>query len=342
MSIILAGMADVYAACGGRPKTVGGEQVWWFGWNPSTAEQTAQVTRAFRADEDAPQVKGDRVCLWKFPQMVNGGKHIPYNWQLTGSCVNGGANNALSVSHAVWLLRLGRAAAWNIPFTLPAYGYSRFKAFGDNTPGEGSTGDAMAQALRDFGYTQYNQAGITLPKINIYTNAYCYTAAVEMQYSAARNCPADVKAACTGHKLEFVKVTNLTEAETEIRRCRPLTVAGNWGSTMRMQYKGTGERRVLFGEYAASWEHQQSVLGLWMHPDFGRLWYVLNQWFQLVNGVAVPVHGAPGTDEPPGGYWVDDSMLQHQFNYRFGEVRSFVRTDNPFVNGDAMLSVVAV
>lgn len=331
---------DVFADCGGQPRMKGGERVWWFGWNPSDPTMTAAVTSPFDADEDVPLMKGDRVCLWKFRQIVNGGEHGSYSWQTTGSCVSAGSENAMSVLQAYRILRVGKAGVWKRPFTLAAYGYGRKMAFNDDTPGEGSTGDAQAQALRDFGFCDADADITGLPKATQYKVAHMYSKTDELKFSAARNCPPAVKDACKAHRLKFTKITSIDQLETEIRRGRPATVAGNWGSRMQMRYRGTGKNRVLFGDHASSWEHQQSLIGLHIHPEFGRLWYIMNQWYMLSGGVAVPVHGAPATDEPPGGYWVDDSMIQHQLSYRFGEIRTYADLDNPFTAG--LLGVLGV
>lgn len=332
---------DLMAMCGGRPKMNGGEKVWWFGMNPSDPKHTDEIAVPFDPSPAIPEVKGARVCLWKFPQQLNGGKHIPYNWQLTGSCVNGGGNNALSVADAIQVIREGEAGSWHIPWTLTSYGGGRKMAFNDDSEGEGSTGDAMAMALRDIGYTSIEEAaaiqGVPTPKL--FDSAYCYTAQDELRFSAYHNSSQALRDACKKHNITFTKLTSLDECERSIRRCEPFTIAGNWGSRMRMQYKGTGPERVLFGDYASSWEHQQSVHAVWLHPSFGRLWYVMNQWYQVVNGIALPVHGAPANDEPPGGYWVDDSMIQHQLNYRYGELRGY-RGGQPFTDGQ--LSLLAV
>jgi hypothetical protein len=198
----------------------------------------------------------------------------------------------------------------------------------------------MALALQGLGYTAFDASISGLPSPKLYDNAYCYTKQIELQFSASRGCPQEVKDACAKHKITFEKLTTLDQCELSIRRCNPFTIAGNWGSRMQMRYRGTGENRVLFGDYADSWEHQQSCLGLWMHPEFGRLWFIMNQWYYVdSNGIAVPVHGLAGTDEPQGGYWVDDSMLQHQLDYRWGELRAYV---NDVAFDDGTLTTLAV
>lgn len=312
---------DIFAACGGRPVTRGGERGWWFGFNPSEPAQTDAATVSFK---DEPLARTDpRVLLTDYAKTVYG-KHPPYNWQRTGSCVNGGAWNALLTRNAVDACVGNDPQPFAFPFTLPAYGLSRFIAFGRDDQGEGSTGDAMAQALRDLGSTQYDLrelAGV-IPKPTLYDCAFTYTDQEELLYSRKSGCPAAVTPFLGGHKIEFVKVTTIEQAEAEIRKLRPITIAGNWGSRMTMSYKGTGANRVLFGSLEDRWEHQMSVQGVWHHPEFGRLWNIMQQWYFLSGGVCKPVHGMPANDEAPGTFWVDDSMILHQLNYRWGELRS--------------------
>lgn len=314
-------VTQIIADCGGSPFTRGGAGGLWFGLRPNREEDTAAVCRAFDAGEPL-LFKSDRVVLPLMAKRANGGRYPRYSWQLTGSCVNSGMNNALITRIGVERCLEPAPEVFATPFTLPAYAYSRWLAYGDDTEGEGSSGDAIARAIKILGSCQSDKSGVPLPKPNLYENAYTYTKQIELQFSAWHNISAEVRSACAPHTAEYVQVTTADQAESEIRKGRPLTWAGNWGSAMQMSYRGSGANRHLFGPYADHWEHQQSVHGVWHNPEFGRLWLVLNNWYMLKGGVAVPVHGAPASDEPPGSYWVDDSAMNHQLNYRFGAVRA--------------------
>jgi hypothetical protein len=314
----------VFAACGGRPVTRGGERGWWFGSNPSKPDTTSRVVKAFDASEPLI-LTGPKVILTDYAKLLFG-KHPPYSWQQTGSCVNSGAWNTLVTRHAIDAAVGPDPLPFALPFTLPAYGLSRKLAFGRDDEGEGSSGDEMAQALQQLGSTQYDLkelAGV-LPVAKVYDIALTYTAEVEMRYSAAHNCPAAVADQCKRHTIEYVKITSLDEAESELRKLRPFTIAGNWGSRMQMQYRGTGANRVLFGDYADSWEHQMSCHGVAQHPELGRLWLIMQNWYMIQGSQCLPVHGEPGefADVPRGTFWVQDEMIQHQLSYRWGELRS--------------------
>lgn len=324
MTLSDSDLETIIADCGGRPKTEGGEPGLWFGFNPSRPEDTEAATVPHDPAEDVTPLAGDRVLLSRFARIANGGTLPPFNWQLTGSCVHGGYSNANTIRIAVERCLTPTAEVFAQPFCLHQYGYSRYLAFGDTTPGEGSTGDAIARAGKELGKLQWGQPGLTLPAPKVYTSAYCYTKDVEFQYSAWPKVPQAVKDAAKTeqHTIDYVRVTTLDEAEAELRRGRPLTFAGNFGSTMQMGYKGTGANRVLYGPHASRWEHQQCCLGVWRNPELGRIWCILNQWYYVVGGEAVSVHGEPAGDEPPGSYWIDDKSFQSQLSYRFGEVRA--------------------
>lgn len=315
---------ELLAMNGGKPLIKGGERVLWFGSNPSDAQHTEQATEEFDPAEKLVRTD-DRVLLTDYPKMANGGVHPAYNWQQTGSCVHGGAFNAVVVRTGIDACVGVDPVPFTLPFMLPAYALSRKLAFGRDSEGEGSSGDAMAVALAELGSTEWDDPAVAaqIARPKVYDIASTYTAQEEMRWSRYGYCPEPVKAASKAHTIRYVKVTTIEQAEAELRKLRPITIAGNWGSTMgAMRFKGTGANRVLIGEHTSSWEHQQSLLGVWRHPELGRLWLVLNQWYYLDGGTLKPVHGGPATDEPAGSYWVTDQMVSHQLNYRWGELRS--------------------
>ncbi len=312
---------EILANNGGMPRISGGQRILWFGMNPSDPVHTQEIADAFDPNDPIVPLTGDRIILPKYAGLVNGGKYPAYSWQLSGSCVNSGAQNAMITLEGIIRAIRDAAGVFIRPWTLTAYGYSRKIGFNDDTTGEGSTGDAMAIALRDVGTCEFDKT--FLPAAVEAPIAFHYTKNQELYYSAAHNSSQEIVSACKSHKIKFIKIETLDQAETEIRRARPFTIAGNWGSRMQMIYKGTGANRILYGDYQDTWEHQMSCHGVWKHPDFGRLWLIFQNWYMSQGGVIVPVHGQPATDEPPGTFWVDDSMIQHQLNYRFGELRSF-------------------
>lgn len=306
-----------------------------FGFIRSGPDDAKGLLFAHDVNEDVPELKGDKVFLWDFIRSVNGGKLPPYNWQLSGSCVNGGAQNALITLQGVEIACLPQPEVFKLPFTLCAYGASR-AAIGSTDEGEGSSGDAMAKALASVGTVPLDTVA---EQPHICGPALVYDRAVEFKYSSIRNHPAELKEACKKHTLTYGIVKTADEGERELRRGRPLTFAGDWGGLMECEYKG--EPRVLMSRHADSWSHQQSVTGFWNHPTLGRIFYVQNQWYnpgpdmevewqkmrrgQVVKriikaGTAISQHGEPANGEPQGGYWI--TAKDFEFQASTGEVRS--------------------
>lgn len=315
----------VLSSVGGRPVMMGGATEWNFGLIPSDPVMTAQVTTPFDAGEEVPEITGDKVFLWEYARLANGGKLPPFSYQLTGSCVKSGAENAAIVRCAVECVTLAAPEVFIAPSTLAAYGYSRH-LLGMESEGEGSSGDQMAQALRIIGANP--QTDPLLPRPNVTESAFYYTKAIELQYSSWRKVPQAVKDAAKPFTFKFGVVSTTEAAKKELRRGRPLTWAGNWGGRMECGYKGTGENRVLWnGGRSDTWNHQQSCLGFWEnHPDLGTIYYIQNNWFykRTSGGELISVHGAPANGEPPGGYWISEADMQYQLLYRWGEVRSLM------------------
>jgi hypothetical protein len=284
-------------------------------------------------EPDIPEIPGDYVALWEFERSVCG-KLLPNNWQFTGSCVNGGGYNALKARIGVEIANLGQPESYKLPFTLIAYGQSRYMAFRDTSEGEGSSGDAMAKALQSVGVVDVDDPGV--PRPVICGPAICYDRATELKFSSIRNHPPEVLERCKKHTLSYVEVTSADQGVKELRRGRPMTFAGNWGGVMKCPVKGTPA--VLLMPHSDEWNHQQSVHAFWFHPTLGLIFYVLNNWYrpgpdmkvemtrngQIIRvtqaGTAISSHGESLNGEPPGGYWI----LAKDFEYqcRTGEVRS--------------------
>ncbi len=304
-----------------------------FGFYPSKGE-LGPALLSFSASEDVPEIRGEKVFLWEYLKSVNGGVNPPFNWQLTGSCVNGGAQNALQVLMGIEMACLPQPEVFQIPFTLMSYGISRYKSFGDASEGDGSTGDGMAKALRDDGTVPITDPEV--PKPHLCGPALVYDQSVEFRWSSVRNHPAGVKERAKAHRLDYIEVRSVDELEKELRRGRPCTFAGVWGGMMRCRLEGSPQ--VLMNRRATEWSHQQSVLGVWQHPTLGRIFYILNQWYMpgrdmevqtsrdgsvvriIKAGTAISVHGETTQGEPPGGYWISERDADYQC--RTGEVRS--------------------
>lgn len=359
-------IVDYHLLCGGtryKSGEIGGAID--FGWRPSPPAlleaavpgkdgKPRKLFEPVRADEDVPSVEGDRVFLWEWVRaacanlsktnptlaatlgIYNG--LPPMNWQFSGSCVNGGMFNALVTRLLVEIATLAQAEAVMFPFTLLAYGQSRYDAFGDTSEGDGSLGDAIAAALARIGAPPITAPG--LPKPVHCGPATCYDRREEFRWSSVRNHPEAVKNAAKPYTITYGIVRNADEAEAELRRLRPLTWAGDWGGQNTGVVNSDG---LLVMPRRETWNHQQSALGF-IRIRGKRWWRIQNQWWQLGRdmeaewvrvsggqaisritkpGVAVPMHGAnpdAGFAGPEGGYYVDDDAMNYQCKY--GEVRS--------------------
>jgi hypothetical protein len=105
------------------------------------------------------------------------------------------------------------------------------------------------------------------------------------------------------------------------------TTASDWGGIMgAAPVKGDGNNRVLLMPRNERWNHQQSVLGYWFHPEFDLLFAIGNQWGYL--------HG-PDPDRtvdentpppaPPGVYWIE----RKNFEYMIGDRETFFFSGMP-------------
>jgi len=332
---------DILEMIGGKRRYTGMDSYINFGYNPigdrSKAEEEAVAKfmmsphiQEFDPSEDIQEIQGDEVKLWRYERQANGGRLQPRSYQLTGSCVNSGAQNASSGQIAIEKLMCSRPESIFMPFTLLAYGQSR-AALGDNSPGEGSSGAQMAMEMAEIGLADTALPGLPKPTIlDVDGSQYkdqviVYSKQVELQFSAARNHKPEWLADAAKSKLKYTRIRSADEAIVELRRGRHITWAGDWGGKMQMDYSGTP--RVLFcPRRYDTWGHQESSSGYWRHPDLGEIFNICNNWFQQTSsGLCIPVHGMSADDSPSGSYWIPKKEFDYQC--RTGEVCSVYSVD---------------
>lgn len=333
---------DDVAMCGGKTIAQGDGSVAsrWFGWAKS--EPGTVALQPVSSTDGMPQIEGPMVFLWEFLRSACGGKLPPFRWQFTGCCVESGYFNAIQTLIGVELACSSQPESYARPFALYSYGRSRFEGFGDSSEGEGSFGDAMAKSGADDGIPTYGQHP-AIPEGVECGPALCYSRRDELFWSGTRNHPADFASVSRKHVAGYVEPKSLDDAEALLRRGVPMTWAGTWGGQTSGVVRGS-KYPVLFMPRRETWAHQQAVLGVWIHPELGRLWFVQNNWFRpgtcVVNyvrvgpytytdsiktpGIAEPMHGhhpeiAGINPFPVGGYWIDDNSMA--FQIRNGEVR---------------------
>lgn len=255
------------------------------------------------------------------------------------NCVQGGFFNALVNRIGVEIALGGQAEVFDLPFTLFSYGVSRWMAYRDKSPGEGSAGSAIVAAAEAEGIPSFNDPDAPKPSILRSIDGrfliHVYTRAQELQFSGISGHPAGMKERVRPVKLKYIRCRSADAALIEMQRGRPLTWAGTWGGLNRPPVAG-GNRgpKVLLNRHASSWSHQESCSIVWDHPDLRRIWNINNQWFgpgpdseaeyirtfrgSMISritkaGSVVSVHGDPVDPYSPlGSFYVSDADMNWQ------------------------------
>ncbi len=303
---------------GSSVRSTGGETIIDAGFQMSEPEEWDNVLTADDND-DQILIQGPYVNLYEYAKAANRGNMVPLNWQLTGSCVNGGAQTAATIRAGVEICLLPNPERFAIPFTLMAYGQSRYDAYRDTTRGSGSSGAYMAKCLESVGMLPIDDP--RLPKPTITGPALVYTKNVELDFSSIKYHPAELRTDAKQFNMKWGAVRNSNEAMSEIRKGRPLTWAGNWGG----QDYPRPEQGYLKMRRASTWNHQQSVVAFKEDTPWGLMFLVVNQWYYMVNGVGHAMHKPRSGfefqfGEPEGSYWIMPADMDYQC--RTGEVRS--------------------
>lgn len=277
---------------------------WMFGWIPPAFRSDKQHAADARAKAEMPKFytpprkKEPKQALlfelWKAPQVVEAnGRPFTGIFQKTGSCVGAGGGtcwNTLSFNEAV---RLGDPEIPKFIYWLLPYGRSRFY-LGDRSPGEGSTGSTFAKAAREDGAVPYDTSGLPQPKED--DGMLTWGSSVEMAWS-------DGDAAQTMNLLpssrkHLVKTTAQCQSANDVKAALqngyPCTAASMYAHDGG---KVQGTPPVLLGTRKGSWSHQMSIIAWMLHPQFGDLFYLMNQW-------GASAHGTCPTGAPRGGVWI--------------------------------------
>lgn len=322
-----------------------GESIRHGGWFPTPFGCQPSNVFEYTTQGDPTLITAPEVFLWEAIYQVLNGKYPPWNWQLTGSCVNGGYNNMLKVLMGIEIVNLPQPEVYLEPFTLHTYGLSRYLGFGATREGEGSFGLAMAQAGNEGGVIPIDDPEVDKP--SICGPAVVYDAPIELKWSSVNNCPPGVKARSKKYSVKYIRCRTEDQVIEHLRRKHPLTWAGDWGGQSSAITKGSSFP-ILFMPRRETWNHQQSCLGAWLpHPELGNLYYIQNQWWHpgttryelrgrsiwriTTPGEARPMHGEHPTiswTRPPfprGGYWVDSQAMRYQCET--GEVCAMVLFD---------------
>lgn len=277
-----------------------------FGWiDPK--HRTPEMKRAHgEAMEKMPAFKllGDyterqgRFALWHLAKLANGGEHLRYVWQVTGSCVGAGGYNCLQTKLQVDRL-LGKPMLDVEHWWLWTYGQSRFHA-GLNGPGEGSFGSAYARAVVEDGVWSKDDLP-DAPALGEKDGWLQVDRKVELEWSDGRK--KRVEPYIGAGRRHPLKSTVPIKTVDELKACiqgglSPASVASMFGcKTVRRQ----GENQpVNMAVWDDNWAHQTWFDEAWDHPELGLIFRWGNNWGPTMGGLAPP----PTQGEPAGGVYL--------------------------------------
>jgi hypothetical protein len=300
----------------GGPEPIGPDDTLQSGWVPHEDRTAAQNAYHDRVVAESPRFAfaplaepqpGDKTCLWDIAKKVLG-KPFPAYYQITGSCVGNGGGKAIRYCALTDIYVRGDAERFSAEFYPFTYGRSRLRG-GMRNRGEGSFGSSFAEAAREDGVPWWDMEG--LPRPSNPEKDWSYGRSVELEWSDgdARPC-VDWLEKAKAHRFETAPVKSADEVREAIRSYQPVTIASNWGGSMRCPVQG--EPGVLLNARRTTWMHQMMISGWWWHPTLGEIFYVENSWSE-------DAHGTCPSGAPKGGFWV-----------RKGEVDYITRQDDSF------------
>lgn len=277
------------------------------GWIPPSWRTPAQLAlceqvegvglvQPFRLIGDYREEQG-RFPLWQLAEKVLGGR-LPYNWQVTGSCVGAGGGNAAKTRQAVEIA-LGDPERYEEIFWLFTYGQSRYHA-GLGGKGEGSFGHAWAKAAAEDGTFTFEEAKIAL--FPLVQGWYQTGRGTELEWSDGKAKRVEPWVSL-GRKHPFkslVRIRTVEELKGAIAGAKsPCTIASMFGTrTIRKE----GNPAVQVAKWDDQWAHQMYIDEWWDHPDLGGIARIGNNW-------GPGAHPGPTQGEPPGGFYVTASTL---------------------------------
>jgi hypothetical protein len=271
------------------------------------------------AYHDDNQVLLTRV--WKHAEVK---AMLGFEWsgthQFSGSCVWAGAQNVACTTHFIDVIERGEAERLYVPFGLLAYGRSRFY-MGDRGPGEGSLGGTMAKASLDDGWLDARTEG--LPPFRE-GDGVEWGRSAEMSWSDG-DARQTLDLLPESRKRLFKTVARLRTAD-DVREA----IKSRFAATCASMYahdggKVQGTPACLLARRSGSWAHQMSLTAWWLHPQFGELFWLPNQWGKRAHGICP-------TGMPPGGVWItaaDVNWICRDEVYAFSAYEGFPAPSKP-------------
>lgn len=242
-----------------------------------------------------------RYPLWRANVAVRG-KHLDYVWQQTGSCVGAAGDNCARTAMNVEIALKGEFEEYRPTWWLYAYGRSRHLG-GIRGRGEGSFGSAWAQAATTDGILEMDPAGLPdLPDYKLHQGWIVQPAGTELDWSDGGRIAEHWLKHGRLHRFKTAaRIRNKEEAFEAIANGYPLTQASSFGFS-NPKVKGT-RFPIRVATWNGTWHHQTYMDEVWDHPELNGI------YFRWGNNWGPDAHGAPTGDEPPGGVYVHESLV---------------------------------
>lgn len=285
-----------------------------FGWLPMherTREERDQHDQLVGEMPSFPKFgnsAGAKVLLWDYAKAANGGEHIQILRQQTGACVGHMAWAAAMYLSAMEIARLGESEQLKTLFLPYTYGRGRFHS-GIGGRGEGSLGSGQAKAASQDGYFAQD-AFEELPAP--FDDAGGMTWGEEAEYGWSDGKKIANKYVSAG-KLHPVKSTALVVTYEQVRDAiangYPVGVCSMVGFEHPGKVDADGK---CWGVQRGRWPHAMTFIGVDDNPARPGC-YCLNSWGP--SGGAGP-RGPWNDGAPPGGFWVDDEIVERMVRER--------------------------
>ena len=244
--------------------------------------------------------------LWSHPDVVADVGFSFTRWhQITGSCVKAGAFNAVISTICAQRVASDNPTKAFMPFLWHNYAMSRHY-YGADGEGEGSMGSTMQKSLTVDGVRDYpvDRSDILPDYTYDIDNGFQITRTQELDWSSYRN-PSVAK-------VLQVSKAHLFGISTEAKTPEDILalVQNGYGVSFACnnyigsaQIRGSGANARVMGRWDSRGGHQQSILGVEEHPDFGTIYWAQNNW----PADTYPRDPAGG---PVCGCWVTESDVK--------------------------------